>query len=205
MWRVVESGGWLMVPIVLCSALALAIVLERLWALSQRRVMPPGLVERVATWFETGQPRARELEALRSNSALGFILAAGLEHVGEGREAVRERLEDAGRQTVQELERYLNTLGTIAVISPLLGLLGTVLGMIRVFAVLTSQGSADPASLAGGISEALITTAAGLVVAIPALIAYRYLRGRIESLALSMEGEASALVRRLSAVQAMPQ
>lgn len=202
MWHVVESGGWLMVPIILCSVLALAIVLERLWALSRERVMPSGLVDRVSAWFEGGRVRRRDLEALRASSALGFILAAGLDHLGDGRDVVRERLEDAGRKVVQDLERYLGALGTIAAISPLLGLLGTVLGMIRVFSVLTSQGAANPANLAGGISEALITTAAGLIVAIPALIGYRFLRGRVDALTLSMEGEAAELVHRLSALQA---
>lgn len=202
MWHVVESGGWLMVPIILCSVLALAIVLERLWALSRERVMPSGLVDRVSAWFEGGRVHRRDLEALRSNSALGFILAAGVDHLGDGREVVRERLEDAGRKVVQDLERYLGALGTIAAISPLLGLLGTVLGMIRVFSVLTSQGAANPANLAGGISEALITTAAGLIVAIPALIGYRFLRARVQALTLSMEGEAAELVHRLSALQA---
>ncbi len=202
MWHVVESGGWLMVPILLCSVLALAIVFERLWALSRERVLPPGLVDHVSSLVEGGNLQRSDVERLRGGSALGFVLAAALDHLRDSREAMRERLEDAGRQAVGELERYLGALGTIAAISPLLGLLGTVLGMIRVFSVLTSQGAANPASLAGGISEALITTAAGLMVAIPALIGHRFLRSRVDALTLSLESEAAELVRRLMALKA---
>jgi biopolymer transport protein ExbB len=132
--------------------------------------------------------------ALREHSPLGRVLAAGLVNLAHSREVMKESLEDAGRQVVQELERFLNTLGTIATITPLLGLLGTVIGMIKVFAAITAHGVGNPAVLAGGISEALITTAAGLAVAIPSLMFYRYFRGKVTMIVLRMEEEALRLV-----------
>jgi biopolymer transport protein ExbB len=171
MLEIVKSGGWLMLPIILCSVISAAIILERIWTLQQRRVLP--------------------------RNPLGEILAAGLSSRHRDREAMKEGIEDTGRHVVHELERYLNTLGTIAAVSPLLGLLGTVIGMVKVFAAITTHGVGDPAVLAGGISEALITTAAGLSVAIPSLIGYRYLRGRVDALVVQMEKEAITLVEAL--------
>lgn len=198
MWELVAAGGWVMLPILLCSALALAIVLERLWALRDSVVTPQRLSRRIPDLVAAPYLEDRILNALRADSPLGHILAAGLGNRGEGREVIRERIEEAGRQVVHELERYLNTLGTIAAVTPLLGLLGTVIGMIKVFAAITAAGVGDAQALAGGISEALLTTAAGLCVAIPALILYRYLRGRVEELVVGMEAEAIRLMESLT-------
>ena len=190
----VEAGGWLMLPILLCSVIALAIVGERFWSLQARRIAPPNLVGQVWQWFKAGTLSDQHVDALMRNSPLGKVLAAGLVNRHHPREIMKESIEDVGRQVVHELERYLNTLGTIASITPLLGLLGTVFGMIKVFAAIMSHGVGDPSVLAGGISVALITTAAGLCVAIPSLIFYRYFRGKVDSLVLKMEEEALKMV-----------
>ncbi len=197
MLEIIEAGGWVMAPIILCSLVAVAIAAERLWYLRRPRIAPPALARDVWQRYRDRGINRADLDALRRNSALGQILAAGLANVHLDREAVKESIEDAGRHVVHELERYLNTLGTIASISPLLGLLGTVLGMIRVFFTLVHTGVGDPAALAGGIAEALITTAAGLLVAIPALFLYRYLRGRVEELVVIMEAEAIKLIEAI--------
>ncbi|MEO8223246.1 MAG: MotA/TolQ/ExbB proton channel family protein [Gammaproteobacteria bacterium] len=201
MLEIVIAGGWVMVPIILCSVVAAAIILERLWTLQPRRVVPRDLSRQVWEWVSSNQLNHQHVQQLRSNSPLGQILAAGLANRQQDRATMKEVVEDTGRHVVHELERYLNTLGTIAAISPLLGLLGTVTGMIRTFSALTSGGAGDPAALAGGISEALITTAAGLMVAIPALIGYRYLRGRVDALVVQMEKEAIGLVEALQRKQ----
>jgi biopolymer transport protein ExbB len=194
MLEIVIAGGWVMVPIILCSIVAAAIIIERLWTLQPRRVVPRDLSREVWDWVSRNQLTHQHLQDLRVSSPLGQILAAGLANRNQDRAVMKESIEDAGRHVVHELERYLNTLGTTAAISPLLGLLGTVTGMIRTFSALTSGGASDPAALAGGISEALITTAAGLIVAIPALIGHRYLRGRVDALVVQMEKEAIGLV-----------
>jgi biopolymer transport protein ExbB len=197
MLEIVVAGGWVMFPIILCSILAAAIIIERLWTLQPARVVPRDLARRVWDLVSRDQLTPQSLQELRAGSPLGQILAAGLVNRQLDRAVMKEGIEDTGRHVVHELERYLNTLGTIAAISPLLGLLGTVTGMIRTFSALTLGGVGDPAALAGGISESLVTTAAGLMVAIPALIAYRYLRGRIDALVVQMEQEAIALVEAL--------
>ncbi|WP_297527042.1 MotA/TolQ/ExbB proton channel family protein [Thiohalobacter sp.] len=194
MFELIKAGGWLMVPILACSVIAVAIIGERMWMLRVRRVIPRHLVAEVWKWVRDNQLDAVRLQTLRSGSPLGRILAAGLVNLHHDREIMKEAIEDTGRHVVLELERYLNTLGTIAAISPLLGLLGTVIGMIKVFTAITTQGVGDPGVLAGGISEALITTAAGLSVAIPALMFYRYFRGRVDMLVMRMEEEAMKMV-----------
>lgn len=199
MLEIIKAGGWLMAPIVLCSLLSLAIFCERLWALRRDRIVPKALVGQVWQWHQKGSLDARNLETLRDHSPLGRVLVAGLAKRHLDRAAVREGIEDAGRHVVHDLERYLNTLGTIAAISPLLGLLGTVIGMIRVFVAITAAGVGDPGVLASGISEALITTAAGLSVAIPSLIFYRYLKGKVEALVVGMEEQAITLMDALYA------
>jgi len=193
-FEIIVAGGWLMVPIILCSIAALAIIGERFWSLRQDKVTPKNLVVQVWSWRKNNQLTQERVLALRNSSPLGRILAAGLLNMAHSREVMKESLEETGRQVVLELERYLNTLGTIASISPLLGLLGTVLGMIKVFTAITTQGVGNPGVLAGGISEALITTAAGLTVAIPSLMFYRYFRGKVDALVLKMEEEALKLV-----------
>jgi len=190
----IQAGGWLMLPIVLCSILAAAIIGERFWSLRKTRIVPEGLVEQVQQWHKNGQLTTARIEEIGNGSPLGKVLAAGLVNLNHSREIMKESIEDTGRQVVAGLERFLNALGTIASITPLLGLLGTVIGMIKVFATITTQGIGDPGSLAGGISEALITTAAGLSVAIPSLMFYRFFRRRVDELVLNMEEESLKLV-----------
>ncbi|MBI1194278.1 MAG: MotA/TolQ/ExbB proton channel family protein [Gammaproteobacteria bacterium] len=186
-----------MLPILLCSVVAMAIVAERLWALRRVRVCPGGLVTQIWQWAQSGQLDTGKIISLRSNSPLGRVLASGLSSLNQSREIMKENIDDTGRHVAAELERFLNTLGTIASISPLLGLLGTVIGMIKVFTAITVSGVGNAAALAGGISEALLTTAAGLSVAIPTLMFYRYLRGRVDRLVMSMEQESLKLVEML--------
>ena len=184
-------------PILLASVVAVAIVLERFWSLQRSRVAPPGLLQDVQAALRKGPPSGALLRNLREGSPLGRVLAAGLANRMHERVVIKESIEEAGRLVVFQLERYLNTLGTIAAVSPLLGLLGTVVGMINMFGALKVAGAGDPAELAGGIGQALITTAAGLVVAIPSLYCYRYLRGHVEGLVITMEQEALKLVEVL--------
>jgi len=203
MLEIVKSGGWLMLPIIICSVISAAIILERLWTLQPRRVLPKNLTRQVWEWVSKNQLNHTHIESLHNGSPLGEILAAGLANRHREREIIKESIEDAGRQVVHDLERFLNSLGTIAAITPLLGLLGTVIGMVKVFAAITTHGVGDPTVLAGGISEALITTAAGLTVAIPSLIGYRYLRGKVDALAVRMEKEAVTMVEALMRKQYM--
>jgi len=203
--ELVKAGGWLMLPIIACSVVALAIIIERLWALQVRRVLPKNLVAQVWRWEKIHQLNDEHLKELQSSSPLGSVLAAGIANRSQNRDVMKESIEDTGRHVVHELERYLNTLGTIAAITPLLGLLGTVIGMIKVFATITTQGVGDPGALAGGISEALITTAAGMSVAIPTLMFYRYFRGKVRMLVLRMEQEAMGMVEiMLGQLQGQP-
>jgi biopolymer transport protein ExbB len=174
-------------PIIACSIAAVGILLERLWTLQRKRVLPQELIKKVSDLSDKNQVTPKVIEALERNSPLGRVLAAALAHRHRGREIMMERVEDTGRHVVHELERFLNSLGTIASISPLLGLLGTVAGIIRAFNAVMLGGMGDPSKLAGGISEALVTTAAGLAVAIPSFIAYRYLRGKVERIVIEME------------------
>jgi biopolymer transport protein ExbB len=199
MWEIVRAGGPLMWPIIVCSIGAAAIILERLWTLQDRRVLPPELTQKVWQLVETNQVNEKVISALEQNSPLGKLLAAGLANRHRPREIMMERLEDTGRHVIHELERFLNTLGTIAGVCPLLGLLGTVTGIIRAFNAIQAGGMGDPRALSGGIAEALIATAAGLCVAIPALISYRYLRGRVDRIVIEMEKNA---IRIADAVEA---
>ncbi len=201
MLEIVQAGGWLMLPIVVCSIIAAAIILERLWSLQPKRVLPVNLALQVREWVHNDQLDPEHLQSLHESSPLGQMLATGLANRHAPRESIKENIEDVGRHTVHELERYLNALGTIAAISPLMGLLGTVIGMIKVFAAITASGVGNPGVLAGGISEALITTAAGLCVAIPALIGYRYLRARVDALVVQMEKETIKFLETVVAYQ----
>ena len=202
MVEIVKAGGWLMAPIILCAIIALGIVLERFWSLQQKRVIPEDLTGKVWGWVEQSALDHKRIQSLHQGSPLGQILAAGLINRNQERLVMKDSIEDTGRHVVHELERYLDTLGTVAAISPLLGLLGTVIGMVKVFTAITTHGVGDPTVLAGGIAEALITTAAGLTVAIPALIAYRYYRNRVDTLVVDMEKEAIKLVEALHRRQA---
>ncbi|MGC8119190.1 MotA/TolQ/ExbB proton channel family protein [Marinobacter sp. VGCF2001] len=194
MFELLKAGGILMVPIVACSILALAIILERIWTLRAPRVAPPQSVNELWRWIKKKELNGRKLKALQASSPLGRILAGGLINAKHGREIMKESIEHEASQVIHELERFLNPLGTIATITPLLGLLGTVIGMIKVFAEIQLAGVGNAGNLAGGISEALITTAAGLSVAIPALICHRYFIRRVDELVVNMEQEAIKLV-----------
>ena len=200
MLEMVIAGGIMMLPLLTCSIVALAIVIERFWTLQNKRVVPDNLVAQVWQWAQAGVLDERRVQTLKAGSPLGRILAAGLANRHRDRDSMKESIEEVGRHVVFELGRYVNVLGTIASIGPLLGLLGTVLGMIRIFSAVTKQGVSDPSILAGGIAEALITTASGLVVAIPALVFYRYFNRRIEGFVVGMEGEALKLVEALHGV-----
>ena len=197
MQEYVLAGGWLMAPLLLCSVLAMVIVLERAWRLRRSQVLPRGLIEQVSAWAQQRELDHKHIESLRQNSPLGQVLAAALVNRDRAREVVKEAVEDTGRHVVHELERFLNTLGTIAGISPLLGLLGTVIGMIKVFSAIMQVGVGDPAPLAGGISEALITTAAGLTIAIPSFFFYRYFRGKVRAYVVAMEQQALQLIHSI--------
>ena len=194
MYEIVKAGGWLMLPIIACSIVALAIVIERFWTLQKERVTPKYLAAKIWQWSKDGKLDENRIMHIRKSSPLGRVLASGLLNQNYDREVMKESIEETGRHVAYELQRFLNTLGTIAAISPLLGLLGTVIGMIQVFSVITSVGVGDPGELAGGISKALITTAAGLCVAIPSLIFVRYFRRKVDGLVVGMEEEAIKLV-----------
>ena len=183
-----------MFPILLCSIVSIAIVIERFWTLSATRISPKYVVAQVWTWLKNNQLDSTKLRELRLSSPLGQILAAGLLSSKHGRVAMIDSIEQTAAQVVHDMERYLNALGTIAAITPLLGLLGTVVGMIRVFSEIMLQGTGNANALAGGISEALITTAAGLTVAIPTYMLHRYFNRKVDSLVLSLEHESIKLV-----------
>ena len=197
MFELIKAGGWVMWPIILCSVAALAIIGERLWSLQKKYVAPPNLLAQVQQLLARNELEPSHLVALRDSSPLGRILAAGLVNRDHDREIVKEAVENTGRHVVPELERYLRSLGTIAAISPFLGLFGTVIGMIQMFSGIGQHGVGDPSIVAAGISTALITTAGGLAVAIPSLMFYRYFRGRVNQLLLEMEQEAVKLVEIL--------
>ncbi len=197
MFELVKAGGWVMWPIMACSIAALAIIGERFWSLQKKYVSPPNLVTQIQQWLERKQLDQARITLLQQSSPLGRVLAAGLINRDHKREIVKESIEDAGRHVVPELDRYLNSLGTIASISPFLGLLGTVLGMIEMFAGISAAGVGDPAVVAGGIAQALLTTAAGLGVAIPSVMFYRYFRARVNELLVDMEQQAIRLIEIL--------
>jgi biopolymer transport protein ExbB len=194
LYELLLAGGWIMAPILLSSILAMAIVIERLTVLRDNKVIPNGLVNKIWHMHAKGEINQKNIAAIRQSSHLGRVLSTALANRTHEREAIKQAVEEEGRQVVHELERYFSALGTIAAITPLLGLLGTVVGMIKVFSAITTAGVGDPTVLAGGISEALITTAAGLCVAIPALIFHRHLNAKVDRYALQMEEQAVKLV-----------
>lgn len=194
MWEIIQSGGILMWPLILCSVLALAITAERFWTLRRNQIAPADLLSRVWGWMKNDQLNASRLKELRESSPLGRVLTAGLINARHGRDLMKESIQEAASVEVHYMERYLNALGTIAGVSPLIGLLGTVFGMIEVFNQIVLQGTGNAGAFAGGISEALVTTAAGLMVAIPALVAHRILTRRVDEIVVFMEQEATKLV-----------
>jgi biopolymer transport protein ExbB len=202
--ELIKAGGWVMIPIISLAVLALAIVLERFWTLRRKEVMPPGLGEEVRQWARGRTLDPKHIDVLRRNSPLGELLAAGLEVRHRPRELIKERIEDVGRHIAHRLERFLNTLGTIAAVGPLLGLLGTVFGMIEMFLDILTTGVGDANQLAGGIGQALISTAAGLCLAIPALMFHRYLRGVVTGYVVDMEKQATALLDALDEGESPP-
>ena len=204
MVEIIKSGGWLMLPIILCSIVAIAIIIERFWTLSAARISPKYTLGQVWTWIKNNELNAAHLRELRLASPLGQILAAGLVNSKYGRAAMTVSIEQAASQVIHDMERYLNTLGIIAAITPLLGLLGTVIGMIEVFTEIMIQGTGNANALAGGISQALITTAAGISVAIPSIIAFRYLRSHINEMIVRMEKQAIHLLDVLERRQGHP-
>ena len=196
MLEIVQAGGYLMWPIIACSVIAVAIILERLWTLQEKRVIPASVANHVWELVRENQLDVKQIQQVHQSAPIGQVFAAGLAYRHASREVLKEVVEDTGRHVVHDLERYLSPLGTIAAISPLLGLLGTVSGMIRSFTAITG-GTPNAAVLAAGISEALVATAAGLTVAIPALIAYRYLRGRVDGLVVKIEKESIRFIEVL--------
>ena len=194
MKELVFAGGWMMIPLILASILAVAICIERFWTLQTEKVAPKHLLAQVWVWIKNNELDGARLKELKQDSHLGAILAAGLTNSKHGRDITKEAIEQAASISIHEMERFLNTLGTISAVSPLMGLLGTVFGMISVFSEIMAQGTGNAGALAGGISEALVTTAAGMLVAIPTLIFYRIFQRRIEEIVVFMEQEAVKLV-----------
>ena len=193
MWSIIQAAGWPIWPLIIASIVALALIFERLWSLRSSVVAPPGLVARVLAEFRESGATPELLAKTASQGPLGRILAAGLANVKAPRPVMREAIEEVGRVVTHDLERFLTTLGTIAAMSPLLGLLGTVIGMIEIFGSQTAAGS-NPIQLAHGISIALYNTAMGIIVAVPALIFYRHFRATVDSLVVEMEQQAIKLV-----------
>ena len=185
---------WLLLT---CSVIMLAVIIERFWSLQTKYIAPKNLLSQVWQWEKMGYLDAKRIDELRRGSPLGRILAAGLTRYGHERDISKESIEDAGRMVAHELERFLTVLATLAGVAPLIGLFGTVIGIIKVFAAVSIHGVGDPNFLAGGISEALFTTAGGLAVAIPSLIFYRYFRTRVDALIVLMEQEAFKLLVQL--------
>ena len=205
MLELIRAGGWPMIPLLLMSAVALGIIVERFWSLRPTRVLPPGLGDEVRAWVARGKPlEVAHIDSLRSTSPLGALLAAALDVRMRSREEIRARVEDVGHHLVHRMERFLNTLGTIASAGPLLGLFGTVVGMIEMFLGILDHGIGDASQLAGGIGKALVCTAAGMLVAIPALAFHRYFRGRIAGYIVDMEHEAIRLMDVLDAPAGSP-
>ena len=191
------SGGFLMWPILICSLIVLGVTIERYWTLNPNKIAPRTLLAHVWSWLKNNQMDAAKLRELKQSSPLGAILAAGLSNSKQGREVMKDSIQEAANQVIHDLEKYITILGTISNIAPLLGLLGTVFGMIQTFNAIMIQGTGNTGALAGGISVALITTAAGLIVAIPATISHRYYQRKIDSIVVILEEESIKLVDAL--------
>jgi len=191
--EIIKAAGWPIYPLILASIVALAIIGERLWALRANVVAPPELLPEVQKWLGQGGITKDTLQRLQQHSLLGEIFASALSNASASREVMKEAIEESGRAVAHKLEKYLTTLGTIATVSPLLGLLGTVIGMVELFGAFTATGH-DVAQFARGISVALYNTAGGIVVAVPAMIFYRYFRGQVDGLIVEMEQQAVKLV-----------
>ena len=196
MYSIILAAGWPIWPLLLASIIAVALIIERLVVLRRSRVLPPGLLQRVVAEYRQGNINENVVATLEAQSPLGRVLGAGLRNIGSSREVMRESIEETGSLVAHDLERYLTTLGTIASISPLMGLFGTVVGMIEIFGSQTAAGS-NPLQLAHGISVALYNTGFGLVIAIPNMIFWRHFRALVNSFVLEMQQQAVRLVEVL--------
>lgn len=197
MFSIIQAAGWPIWPLIIASVIALAIIAERLWSLRESVVMPKGLLQQAVQEYRQNGVGEASLKKLAGGSPLGQVLAAGIKNVKSSTAVVKESMEEAGRGVAVNLERFLTTLGTIAAVSPLLGLFGTVVGMIEIFGASSPTGQSNPTQLAHGISIALYNTAYGLVVAIPSMIFYRHFRGKVDNLLLDMEMQGTKLVEIL--------
>ena len=193
MWEIIVAAGWPIWPLIIASVIALAIIGERAFVLRESAVAPTNLLPEVQAWLAKGGITKETIARLEQHSMLGRLFASALSNADHSREVTKEAIEEAGRAVAHDLERYLSTLGTIATVAPLLGLLGTVIGMVELFGAFTSSGH-DIAQFARGISVALYNTAAGIVVAVPAMVAYRYFRSQVDDLLVGMEQQAIKLV-----------
>ncbi len=197
MFSLIQAAGWPIWPLLFASVLALAIIAERLWSLRASKVMPKGLLMQAVQEYRQNDASIASLTQLAEGSALGQVLAAGIKNIKSSPLILKESIEEAGRAAAANLERFLTTLGTIAAVAPLLGLFGTVIGMIEIFGASSSAGNSNPTQLAHGISVALYNTALGLVVAIPSMVFYRHFRSQVDSLLLEMEMQGTKLVEIL--------
>ena len=193
MFEIIKAAGWPIWPLLLVSIIAVALVIERFIILQKQKIVPQGLLEKVLTVYKQQGVTEEMLAKLAHDSPLGQVLSAGMRNVKSSRYVMKDAIEEAGRAVTHELERFLTTLGTIATISPLMGLFGTVVGMIEIFGSQAPTGT-NPQALAHGISVALYNTGFGLVIAIPAMILFRHFRGLVESFVIEMEQQASKLV-----------
>lgn len=196
MWQIILAAGWPIWPLIIASVVAVAIIGERLFALRENIISPKNLLPEVQKWLAAGGINKDMIERLEQNSQLGRVFATALATAKQSRDITKESIEETARAVAHELEKYLATLGTIATVAPLLGLLGTVIGMVELFGAFTSTGH-DVAQFARGISVALYNTAAGIVVAVPAMIAYRYFRTKVDAILIDMEQQAIKLVEIL--------
>lgn len=196
MLSIIQAAGWTIWFIILCSVITLAIIGERMWSLRRSVVLPNNLFIDTVNAYRTQGPTAELIAKLNENSLLGRVFAAGIANVKSTREVMKESMEETGRAVMVEMERFLVGLGTIATVAPLLGLFGTVIGMIDIFGASTGSGQ-NPAQLARGISVALYNTAAGIAVAVPALIFYRHFRGKVDVMVIDMEQQGIKLVETL--------
>ena len=208
MFSIIQAAGWPVWFLILASFIAVALIIERAISLQRRKVLPTHLLDEVLTLYRGRQATPEMVQKLEAGSPLGRVFATGLRHAVDGREIMKEAMEETGRAVAHDLERYLGALGTIATVTPLLGLFGTVVGMIEIFGASSNAGT-NPQALAHGISVALYNTALGLVVAIPALIAYRAYRSRVDGFLVEMEQQSLRLVdtidpRRLAAARPAP-
>jgi biopolymer transport protein ExbB len=195
-WQIILAAGWPIWPLIIASVVAVAIIGERLFALRENIIAPKNLLPEVQKWLAAGGINKDMIERLEQNSQLGRVFATALATAKQSRDITKESIEETARAVAHELEKYLATLGTIATVAPLLGLLGTVIGMVELFGAFTSTGH-DVAQFARGISVALYNTAAGIVVAVPAMIAYRYFRTKVDAILIDMEQQAIKLVEIL--------